>query len=65
MKLIEQIEMMRKAKGMNKETLCNFANINPSNYSYYLSGKRDMTAKTFEALLNALDCKIIVIDKRL
>lgn len=64
MKLIEQIEQYRKIKGMNKQTLCAFAKINPSNYSQYMSGKREMSGKTIDALLNALDCKIIIIDKR-
>jgi len=65
MKIIEQIEQYRKIKGMNKHTLCDFAGINASNYSQYLKGKREMSGKTIEALLNALECKIIIVDKRL
>ena len=64
MRIIEQIEQYRKIKGMNKQTLCTFANINASNYSQYMKGKRDMSGKTIESLLNALDCKIIIVDKR-
>lgn len=65
MKLIEQIENLRKLKGMNKQTLCLFAKVNKNSYSNYLSGKSSPSVEILERLLNALDCKIIIIDKRL
>ena len=63
--LIQQIEQQRKLKGMNKQTLCMFAKINKNSYSNYLSGKSSPTIKVVEQLLSTLDCKIIIIDKKL
>lgn len=65
MRIIEQIEQYRKVKGLNKSTLCDFAKINRSNYSLYLKGSREPTAKTIEQLCSALECKIIIIDKNI
>lgn len=64
MRIIEQIENQRKIKGMNKQTLCLFAKINKNSYSNYLSNKSSPTLEVVEKLLNALDCKIIIVDKR-
>lgn len=65
MKIIEQIEAQRKLKGMNKQTLCTFANINKNSYTNYLKGRCSPTLGVLERLLNALECKIIVVDKSL
>lgn len=65
MKIIEQIEQQRKLKGMNKSTLCLFANINANSYSNYLNGKSSPTVRVLEKLLKALECSIIIIDNEL
>lgn len=60
------VEAQRKARNIRKSDLADRANMSPSSYSHFVSGKRIPDYQTCQQLLMALgyDCMILITEKQ-
>lgn len=58
--IINQIEAMRKLKGIHKNSLCGKAEISPQYYNLVLNGKRGISLQVASKLCQEVGFKLIV-----